>query len=250
MAVVTTNYVKRNGRERGGAKAHIRYFEQRPGRDRAKITRTLFGVDGAMTRQQACRLIDEAAKPSLFYRLVITLDPNLEDAGKDLNLRELTEKTMQKIKELMKKEITWVGTVHADHRPHRHVHALAILPRILNTHELQTLIRAASREVAYQRRQLDLARGRVQGRLTKHPARKQQAAGRTLRQAGVKRVPERGGVSSRPQICFCPRCGYRQLTPHIEHTSHNCLQCGLKLHQGKKISLNRNTKERQAPWEL
>jgi hypothetical protein len=44
MAIVKATYTK----SRTAAKAAIRYIEHRPGRDQAKITRTLFGSDGGM----------------------------------------------------------------------------------------------------------------------------------------------------------------------------------------------------------
>ena len=58
MAIVKATYTKSSG----GAKASIRYIEHRPGKDNAKIKRTLFGIDGAMGRWQAYRMIDEADK--------------------------------------------------------------------------------------------------------------------------------------------------------------------------------------------
>jgi hypothetical protein len=42
MAIVKGSYT----RSRGAAKANIEYITKRPGKDRVKITRTLFGLDG------------------------------------------------------------------------------------------------------------------------------------------------------------------------------------------------------------
>jgi hypothetical protein len=72
MAIVKTNYVKRGMGERERAKATIRYNTQRPGHKGAKISRELFGSDGTLTREQVHRMIDEAAKGMIFYRLVIS----------------------------------------------------------------------------------------------------------------------------------------------------------------------------------
>ena len=93
MAIVKATYTKSSG----GAKASIRYIEHRPGKDNAKIKRTLFGIDGAMGRWQAYRMIDEADKGSLFFRFVISPDPKQEDTDKDLFLREITEKTIDSL---------------------------------------------------------------------------------------------------------------------------------------------------------
>jgi hypothetical protein len=88
MAIVKATYTK----SIADAKASIRYIEHRPGKDGAKITRSLFGIDGLMGRDQAYRLIDEAPKGSVFYRFVLSPDPKKEDMRRDLHLREVTEK--------------------------------------------------------------------------------------------------------------------------------------------------------------
>src|SRR5512135_2736288 len=94
MAVIKTNYVKRNQHERANAKAAIRYIEHRPGKDGARQSRLLFGRDGVMGRNEAYRLIDQAQAGSVFYRIVLSPDPNTEDAKRDLPLRAITEKAM------------------------------------------------------------------------------------------------------------------------------------------------------------
>ena len=79
MAIVKATYTK-SGRY---ARASIRYMQHRKGMDGAKRTRTLFGSDGLMGRWQAYRMIDEAAKGSLFFRFVISPDPQKEDTKRD-----------------------------------------------------------------------------------------------------------------------------------------------------------------------
>jgi hypothetical protein len=65
MAIVKATYTK----SRAGAKASIRYIEHRSGKDGATITRSLFGIDGLMGRDQAYRLIDELPKGVSFTAL-------------------------------------------------------------------------------------------------------------------------------------------------------------------------------------
>src|SRR2546430_16950376 len=93
MAIVKASYTK----SRAGAKASIRYIEHRPGKDGAKITRNLFGIDGLMVRDQAYRLIDEAPIGSVFYRFILGPDPKEEDLRLDLHLRGITERTMSRL---------------------------------------------------------------------------------------------------------------------------------------------------------
>src|SRR5215471_19905850 len=111
MAIVKATYTK----SKAGAKASIRYIEHRLGKEGEKITRTLFNSDGLMGRWQAYRMIDEAEKGSIFFRFVISPDPQLEDTNKDLHLRDATEKTMQRLEERLNKEVHWVAAEHNDH---------------------------------------------------------------------------------------------------------------------------------------
>src|SRR2546423_10561886 len=135
MAIVKATYTKSSG----GAKASIRYIEHRPGKDNAKINRTLFGMDGAMGRWQAYAMIDEAEKGSLFFRFVISPDPKQEDTERDLFLREITEKTMLSLEERIQREVQWVAATHDDHAPHRHVHIVAVVPGRLHAQGFQLI---------------------------------------------------------------------------------------------------------------
>lgn len=153
MAIIKATYT-RQARE---AKASIRYIQHRPGRNGEGITRTLFGMDGALGRWQAYQLIDDAEKGSYFYRFIISPDPKSEDRKRDLFLRELTEHTMQQLAEHLRSPVSWVGTEHADHAPHRHVHVVAIVPQRLPVQELQAMRHVATEAALAQRRHLDLA---------------------------------------------------------------------------------------------
>ncbi|MFL5697234.1 MAG: hypothetical protein ACJ797_09070 [Ktedonobacteraceae bacterium] len=122
------------------------------------MTRTLFGMDGAMGRWQAYRMIDEAEKGSLFFRFVISPDPKGEDTSKDLFLREVTEKTMLRLEEQIKREVSWVAAEHDDHAPHRHVHVVAVVPGRLQVRDFQQMRQAATAAALAQRHERDLAR--------------------------------------------------------------------------------------------
>jgi hypothetical protein len=127
MAIVKATYTK----SKAGAKASIRYIGERPGKDGAKITRKLFGIDGLMGRDQAYRLIDEAPTGSFFYRFILSPDPKVEDLRRDLHLRGITEQTMQTLMARLKQEVQWVAAEHDDHAPNRHVHVVAVVRRRL-----------------------------------------------------------------------------------------------------------------------
>src|SRR2546421_3644840 len=110
MAIVKASYTKSSG----GAKASIRYIAHRPGKDGAKITRTLWGIDGKMERREAYQMIDEAQRGSIFYRLVINLDAEKEDTYRDIYVRELTEHTMLSVENRLQQQVQWVAATHDD----------------------------------------------------------------------------------------------------------------------------------------
>ena len=122
MAVFVMNFTQ----SKGAAKANIKYIQHRPGKDRVKATRTLFGWDGAMGRYEAYRMVDAAAKGSSFFRIKISPDPKTEDTKRDLSLREVTETIMQTFEERIHKQVQWVAAEHDDHTAKRHVHVLAM----------------------------------------------------------------------------------------------------------------------------
>lgn len=168
MAIVKNKYVKQDGREKQSAKRTIRYNQHRRGKDGAEITRTLFGRDGVMDRQEAYRMIDEAEKGSIFFRFIISPDPKSEDTKRDLHMWEVTERTMLSFEERIHKQVQWVAAVHADHAPHRHIHIVAIVPGRLPRQDFQALpevLRLAATEACLeQRKERDLIQEQQQER--------------------------------------------------------------------------------------
>ncbi len=154
MAIVKANYTQK-GRT---AKASVRYIENRPGKDGARVVRTLFNADGKVGRADVYTMIDQADNNSYFFRLVISRDPKREDSDNNLVLRALTEKTMASLEDRFQEPLPWVAVIHADHAEHRHVHVIAIVPERLQVQDFQRLRSVATEEAREQRRQLDLAR--------------------------------------------------------------------------------------------
>src|SRR6266436_5387746 len=153
MAIVKATYT-RQGR---AAKASVRYIEHRPGKDNAKVRRTLFQADGKVERAEVYTMIDQADKHSYFFRLVISPDPQREDSDKNLSLREITERTIQSLEDRFQQPLQWVAAVHADHTDTRHIHAIAIMPERLSVQDFQRMRSAATEDALEQRHQLDLA---------------------------------------------------------------------------------------------
>ncbi len=154
MAVFVVNFTK----SKEAAKANIKYIQHRLGKDSAKVTRTLFGWDGALGRYEAYRMVDAAEKGSAFFRLKISPDPKTEDTKCDLSLREVTETIMQTFEERIQRAVQWVAAEHDDHTTKRHVHVLAIARGRLKREDLQAIIQKATEACLEQRQELDLAR--------------------------------------------------------------------------------------------
>ena len=84
-----------------------------------------------MGRLEAYSLIDEADDSSFFYRFVLSPDPVGEDTRRDLNMQELTYRTMQILEKRLQTTLPWVAALHEEHAPNRHCHIIAALPRRL-----------------------------------------------------------------------------------------------------------------------
>ena len=231
MAIVKATYT----RSRGGAKASVRYIQRRPGKDREPITRTLFGRDGVIGRLEAYSLIDGAKDGSFFYRFVVSPDPAIEDTKRDVDMQQLTYKTMQTLDKRLQTTLLWVAALHEEHAPHRHVHIIAAIPRRLTVKDFVRLRLAATRASLAQRRALDFGQeSKTQKRLPTHQTLKND---RTHRLAWQARHRPQGGRPAQMHACTCPRCG----AMHVEYGKthvHQC-SCGFLLHKQQEQSLQR-----------
>ena len=111
MAIVKAKYVRGKSR----IKAHLRYITHRRGMEGERMTRPLFGRDGALSKQQIYEMIDAAKRGAVFHKFVINFHPVKEDTRKDLNLWEITRKTLEHIKTQFGDSVPFVATIHDDH---------------------------------------------------------------------------------------------------------------------------------------
>ena len=276
MAIFKANYVKRGKTAKALAKATVRYNQHRPGKDGERITRTLFGSDGVMTRHEAYQMIDEAQKGSLFYRFVLSPDPKREDNNHDLDMRDIARQTILALEESIGEPILWVGAIHDDHAPHLHAHLVAIVPTRLYVKELDMLRQATTEAALEQRHFLNLMQTHERERPYPLPTfaathrnvnhQHQSTKGKPVptglkyaslgkssyakKQANQQQTrafwhSSRGSPTPGLSICTCPRCQ----TVHIHTTRdpvHNC-SCGLTLHRQKQLTLTPTRKG--AGWE-
>jgi hypothetical protein len=151
MAIVKASFT----RSRSEAKAFIRYIQHRKGLDGQKITRELYGLDGALARLEGYEMIDAAERGSVFFRIIINPDPKTENTHKDLSLKAITAQTMHTLAELVGREVPYIAATHADHAPLPHAHILACVKGRLNTKDLQALRETATEAALAQRQERD-----------------------------------------------------------------------------------------------
>jgi adenylate kinase len=237
MAVVRANYCKKGVNERKIAKANIYYIQNRPGRDKERLTRTLFGPSGTMGRHEGYQFVTEAPKGTYFYRLRLSPDPKREDVKRDLNMHKLTRHMMKRLEKRLTTTLCWAAAVHDDHTDIRHVHILAAIPKHLQTYELEFLIREATANSLVQRRILDRGVTRLPWQ-EDAPSRHLKMGKYTAHRYQEKSQSQAKGVSLPQSVCSCPRCHM----PHAhngQRGSHQCRACGLMLHQKKERTLIR-----------
>jgi hypothetical protein len=237
MAVVIANYCKRGKGERKLAKENIAYIQNRPGRGRERLTRTLFGASGSMGRAEAYQFITEAPKGTYYYRLKLSPDPREEDVKRDLNMQKLTRAKMKRLEMWLKTSLTWAAALHDDHTDIRHVHILAAIPRRLRTYDLEFLIREATQLSLRERRFLDRGVSRLPWQ--EHVLSPRLKTGKYTATRHQHAQLEQAGETRRTQgSCSCSRC-------HMPHShnrqrgNHQCIACGLMLHKKKEQSLTK-----------
>jgi hypothetical protein len=216
MAIVKARYVR--GKPR--IKAHLRYITHRRGVEGERMTRQLFGRDGALSKQQIYDMIDASARGAVFHKFVINFHPLKEDTRKDLNLWEVTRNTLEQIKTQFGEAVPFAATIHDDHTALRHVHGFFIVEGRLSKEEfgkIRGLWKVASFEARRQRGRLDRMRSSLRFKkllpLIENYKRKR-GEGRRGRGRDIRMQPA------------CGRCGYGQFTgiPSYRLTCPSCKQ--------------------------
>ncbi len=266
MAVVKANYVKRGMGEKGRAKATVRYIQHRRGEGEQTITRTLFGREGALNRQETYRIIDEAPKGSFFYRFIISPDPKREDRNHDLDMRDISEQTIKALEDLIGRNepIEWIAATYSDHAPHLHAHVIAVVPKRLYKADLEFLRHRATKASLEQRRILDLQHYRERERpypLQKfYSPSKRFASFRKRYLPGGMRGFSKSSAYQKPSsylkpafhTCTCSRC-FATHVHHVRDPVHKCKSCGLILHRQQQLRIIKPAREhtyKGAAWEL
>jgi predicted Zn-ribbon and HTH transcriptional regulator len=202
MAIMKSKYVRGKSR----VKAHLRYITHRKGLDGGRITRPLFGRDGPLSKFQIYDMINAVRRGAVFHKFVFNFHPVKEDTRKDLNLWEITRKTLEQIKTKFGDSVPFVATIHDDHTLLRHVHGFFIVEGRLSKEEfakIKGLWKVATFEARRQRRRLDRMHKsshyqKLLPLIEKYKRKHQQGRGGRMR--GIRMQPA------------CQNCGYGNFT--------------------------------------
>jgi hypothetical protein len=214
MAIVKAKYVRGKAR----IKAHLRYITHRRGLDVGRITRPLFDRNGPLSKLQIYEMIDAVRPGAFFHKFVINFHPTKEDTRKDLNLWDVTRKTLEQIKTQFGDSVPFIATIHDDHTLLRHIHGFFIVDGRLSKEDfakIKGLWKIASGEAWRQRTRLDRMRKSLRFKkllplIEKYKRKHQQGRGRRMRTIRMQPACIHcgyGGMSGIPAyLLTCPVC--------------------------------------------
>jgi predicted Zn-ribbon and HTH transcriptional regulator len=214
MAIVKSKYIR--GKPR--IKAHLRYIIHRRGFEGERITRPLFGRDEPLSKQQIYDMIDATRPGAVFQKFVINFHPLKEDTRKDLNLWEITRKTLEQIKTQFGDSVPFVATIHDDHTLLQHVHGFFIVEGRLPREEfakIRGLWKATSFEARRQRRRLDRMREGIRFKkllplIENYKRKREQGRGKQMRNIRLQPACVHCGYGGRDgmpaYLLTCPSC--------------------------------------------
>jgi hypothetical protein len=231
MAIVKVKYT----RSRPGIKKHLRYIVHRPGKEQETMTRRLYRDQYQFVdKQYAYALINAAPRGTTFYKLIINFDAVKEDRDKDLDLQFITSKTIREMRRLINRDVPFIATIHDDHTPLRHIHAIALVQGRLSRAEFAKLLTLKYVATAEARRQRQL-RDHVQERRQERSRGRYLANARLLSQPVTIRPRRRRYRPLRIQS-GCDSCGYGQIMGIPSYRQY-CPSCHKPLHQEKTVQL-------------
>ena len=129
MPYLDLSYIHRGKTAKQEARETLGYNHNRPGSDNEEEERILFGEDGVpLTEEEAEELIKNASKNTLFWKMILSPDPNSENKEKLLDLQQLTGDLVNYLKKELKRPVPYIGVVH-NNTDIPHVHAILLIER-------------------------------------------------------------------------------------------------------------------------
>jgi hypothetical protein len=183
-------------------------------------------------------MIDKTGRGAVFHKFVINFHPVKEDTRKDLNLWELTRKTLEQIKTQFGDSVPFVATIHDDHTALRHVHGFFIVEGRLSKEEfakIKGLWKVASFEARHQRKRLDRMRKSLRYQkliplIDNYKRKREQGKVRRIREIRMQPACQHCGYGSFTGIPFyfltCPAC-----KQWLTQSRQDYLHVGRRLHR-------------------
>ena len=231
MAIVKAKHIRGKAR----IKAHLRYITHRRGMEGERMSRPLFGRDGPLSKLQIYNMIDATRPGAVFHKFVFNSHPVKEDTRKDLNLWELTRKTLEHIKTQFGESVPFVATIHDDHTLLRHIHGFFIVEGRLPKEEfkkIKGLWKIASAEAWRQRRRLNGMHASQQYKkllplIENYKRKREQARGVRLRNIRIQPACQHCGYGGIPAyLLSCPVC-----KQWLTKSQHEYQYLGRRLHR-------------------
>jgi rubredoxin len=244
------NYICRGPNMKQQAEKHLGYIGTRPGKDKEKLERILFGHGGTYTAEQVEAMINGAAKNTYFWRLTLNPDPALENPEKDLDLWDLTREMVMWLERRLgrdgqPRDIPFIAAEHNDHTDKPHIHAILLIERhdreMLITKDILEEFNTAAHQAALdqraarqQRPELLLEQGdeRLQA-----PAREQAAESTHLEQESGSSPS--GGWGTIELGIACPMCGKGVIRNRRNSNVYACSVCGYAVKRGQVLRASR-----------
>jgi hypothetical protein len=215
------------------AKKSLRYIVHRRSQEQRPVTRTLYDPFGETTKSQTYEAMDQAGKQVTFFRTVISPDPAREDTHRDLDLRLLTQATMQQLKLRLKgKPFQYYAAIHTDHARNRHIHVILLLEKDrLAKADLKALRLAATAHAREQRLLLDQGQVKAAATQAREQAHVPPKAQLIFRSHASRHLAwEAGGLEPRGgvphQNPICAACGPHAQMHRLTKTLFHCPTCG------------------------
>jgi hypothetical protein len=155
MAIVKASFT----RSSESIKKILHYIVHRPGREGEELNRELFGhTEESIRKEDAYRRFD-AGGGMTFFHLKINFHPKREDTRKDLNLRDITRRSIVALEKRLDRQIRFLTVEHNDHTPLRHIHAIILVKlrrgERIGIEEWKACREEATDQARLQRRALD-----------------------------------------------------------------------------------------------
>ena len=217
------------------AKATIAYIMSRPNREGERKNRSLFNSDGELRPDLARRMIDEAPKGTLFYRFIISPDRRLEDTRRDIDLRQVTLRTIVDLEERLGQSIPYAAAIHADHSPYRHLHLVALVRgKVLTAEDFAVIRKSATKSALLERHLRDLERGfdRYMSPVRLRFSSRAGVRARLILPQKPQVIYRRAQCVTNPYPPTCPRCGMRQ-SLSLSAKRYTCYVCDFTFYQSR-----------------